>query len=729
MGKSNRTKEYDQLERPFGRFLERATDREVNLGGDEEGALLGPGGGANTSGELGEGGGATQVTAKNEGSFGDVWITNWIKSKNWRPKTSGFYINGETGYAEFSNVYLSGGLTIDTQSSIKGGQIDYDTGTGFFLGYSGGAYKLSVGVGSTGPSLTWDGTQLNVQGSTITSPGAGTDLSLVDFTHDIDFSSVDSNTVQWSGGNIVTGNGQTFAVSSGNTGNMSSKTYIYFDKGSPTVLQHTTSSGGAVDANRVLIAVAENSTNNALFQVFGGKGGLKVGNTNLEDELIDNSKLVDEAVTGPKIAASAVTAVKINAGAVTAGKIAAGAITADNIAAESITAEKIASNTITANKLSTTLIYTGSLVVSSTGHIRSGQTGFNSGTGWWMGLSGGTPKFSIGDSSAGNMTWDGSTLKATDLKILYKFEAVEDISAGDPVCIVPSVGISALGNQPSIDYNNASPTGYVDIGESSGSGAVYRWAAQPFRVGSDVSSWCRFYIGAPYANWTRTNGGIIGSIYLATWDAVNKVPISTINAFGTMMDAGFNKVDSRDFYSGYSFSRVQLSPGTDYCILFQNTGADSDDHSNLIIQGSPTAPPAWDSGTYLTETAKTGTFTTGPTVYTLEEDSGLYFTWRMWELLYGSDAGGVGLSSAGIENDPRFTGHLGFANNSANRGEDVNVSIFGIAENLSGLSQGTTYYLDDTGTGALQTSAPSASYTGVRIVGRAISETEVIVSS
>ena len=42
--------------------------------------------------------------------------------------------------------------------------------------------------------------------------------------------------------------------------------------------------------------------------------------------------------------------------------------------------------------------------------IRAGQTNYNTGTGYWMGLVSGTPKFSIGNGSTKYITWDGSAL-------------------------------------------------------------------------------------------------------------------------------------------------------------------------------------------------------------------------------------------------------------------------------------------------------------------------------
>lgn len=57
------------------------------------------------------------------------------------------------------------GITLDSGGIIKGGQTAYDTGTGFFLGYSNNAYQVSVGD-PNGENLTWDGTNLTVNANT-----------------------------------------------------------------------------------------------------------------------------------------------------------------------------------------------------------------------------------------------------------------------------------------------------------------------------------------------------------------------------------------------------------------------------------------------------------------------------------------------------------------------------------------------------------------------------------
>jgi len=57
----------------------------------------------------------------------------------------------------------TGTLTIGNTGYLRGGQTDYNTGTGFFLGYNGSAYKFSIGSSTQG--LTWDGSSLTLSGT------------------------------------------------------------------------------------------------------------------------------------------------------------------------------------------------------------------------------------------------------------------------------------------------------------------------------------------------------------------------------------------------------------------------------------------------------------------------------------------------------------------------------------------------------------------------------------
>jgi hypothetical protein len=52
----------------------------------------------------------------------------------------------------------------------------------------------------------------------------------------------------------------------------------------------------------------------------------------------------------------------------------------------------------------------GTINFSADGNIKSGQSAYDTGTGFWLGMVSTTPKFSIGDASGNKLTWDGSTL-------------------------------------------------------------------------------------------------------------------------------------------------------------------------------------------------------------------------------------------------------------------------------------------------------------------------------
>lgn len=177
-----------------------------------------------------------------------------------------------------------------------------------------------------------------------------------------------------------------------------------------------------------------------------------VGSTQIDAGAVINSKLAANAVQTANILAGAVTTLKIANAAVTfaqvavntltgglTGNLAVGTITNDNlvsntiqansiaaatilgtnIAASTITGGNIAAATITAGLLNVlTLsaitanmgaITAGTIVMSTTGFIRGGQTAYNTGTGWWLGYDSTDYKFSIG-STTNSLTWDGSTM-------------------------------------------------------------------------------------------------------------------------------------------------------------------------------------------------------------------------------------------------------------------------------------------------------------------------------
>ncbi len=61
-------------------------------------------------GETPDNGNVNSMPVRSGGSMNDVFINTFIRSTNWSPKKVGFYIDGLSGYAEFTNVYVSGNI-------------------------------------------------------------------------------------------------------------------------------------------------------------------------------------------------------------------------------------------------------------------------------------------------------------------------------------------------------------------------------------------------------------------------------------------------------------------------------------------------------------------------------------------------------------------------------------------------------------------------------------------
>lgn len=147
---------------------------------------------------------------------------------------------------------------------------------------------------------------------------------------------------------------------------------------------------------------------------------------NITAGTITATEIASVTITASKIAANTITASQIAAGTITATEIAANTITAAKIAAGTITATEIAATTITAAKMNITDLSAisanlGSVDIATGGYVKSGQTAFNTGTGFWLGSVSGVPKFSIGSGSGNRMTWDGTTLNYEGTVVLPPF--------------------------------------------------------------------------------------------------------------------------------------------------------------------------------------------------------------------------------------------------------------------------------------------------------------------
>lgn len=254
-------------------------------------------------------------------------------------------------------LYVVGSITVtgDIQSSNYSGEVPY------------AGYKLTYETGQAVFNSIILRNSVSLSGLV-----AGTELAIQGWQFDAVFSSSDADTVAWGAGTLRFLDGSSYSIIGDNTGNMTAKTYIYFSKAtSETNLQVTTTAANAVGVNKILIAVAENTSGSeAKFQVFGGSGGA----------VIAGDQIVGNTVTANKMNVSSLSAISANMGAITAGTI----------------------------------------TIDSAGYIKtSGVTDYNNGNGIWLGYHVSAYKMMIGNSAdtSNLLLYDGTSMVVNDSPI------------------------------------------------------------------------------------------------------------------------------------------------------------------------------------------------------------------------------------------------------------------------------------------------------------------------
>ena len=362
--------DYSTINNPYDNLLARESDGAVAVAPNESNIAENQSAAPEASSDVGSGGSVETTAVKSSGTLSDTWINTFLRSTNWQPKKSGFTIDGQTGYAEFANVFITGGITATT-GTIGGFDIGSDyirdaansmglastvSGSDDVRFWAGNTYanratapfRVTEAGAVTASNITITGG--SIEGTT-TVGVANLNIANRGWIQTSVFSVSDADTVAWGAGTFTAADGTAYSISGGNTGNMAAKTYVYLDTAvSTTVYQTTTTATTAIGAGKVLIATAQNGTGEAVFSVLAGAGG------------------------------------------------------------QNIDASSIVANSITANELSTSIVYAGTIIIDTSGNIRSGQTAFNTGTGWFLGNDSGTAKLSIGNPAGNFVTWDGSNL-------------------------------------------------------------------------------------------------------------------------------------------------------------------------------------------------------------------------------------------------------------------------------------------------------------------------------
>jgi hypothetical protein len=162
--------------------------------------------------------------------------------------------------------------------------------------------------------------------------------SVKSWNTDTVFSATDEDTVAWTSGTLRLADGTASTISAGNTGNMTALTYIYYDSDtSVTVLQTSTAFADSVGNNKILLCVAEDTTD-ATQEAFyiPSIGVLGINETIIGPNSISTGKIQALAITVNEIAANTITAAKMNVSLLSAITANLGTITAGTVTGATI---------------------------------------------------------------------------------------------------------------------------------------------------------------------------------------------------------------------------------------------------------------------------------------------------------------------------------------------------------------------------------------------------------
>lgn len=146
------------------------------------------------------------------------------------------------------------------------------------------------------------------------------------------FSVTDLDTVAWGAGSFITASGTTYSINASNTDTrltaagltspMNARIYIYLNTASSTTeYQCTYTAATAVGAGKVLLATAINGAVEAVFEVFGGVGGLNINASSIVSLSITANEIAASTITSGKLSVSQLSAIAADMGSLTAGTI------------------------------------------------------------------------------------------------------------------------------------------------------------------------------------------------------------------------------------------------------------------------------------------------------------------------------------------------------------------------------------------------------------------------
>ena len=317
-----------------------------------------------------------------------------------------------------------------------------------------------------------------------------------------------------------------------------------------------------------------------------------------------------------------------------------------------------------------------------TGHVRGGQTDYNTGTGFFLGYSGAAYKFSVGNATTDYLLWDGTTLDITAQRLTRFFTAGENVTAGD--CLVLSNGGS---------FELASNT----TGSNANTITTTAWTSQSFTTSANAITIEKVTIGFQNAT-TTGNENLRVSIRANSGGQPTGADLGSKDVTASVANTGTTWVT-------FTFDTpVAVSASTIYHIIIRESSEIGDANTGVIRNnnGSTGANTSANSGS-------TWSASNGPLYYKVYEIATIVGR------IYKADADTADVA----RND-----FIGFCKTTTAAAGSCPVVVAGVATGLSGLSIGSKYYASNTA-GGVATSAGSVSIK----VGRAVSATEMLINN
>ena len=222
-------------------------------------------------------------------------------------------------------------------------------------------------------------------------------------------------------------------------------------------------------------------------------------------------------------------------------------------------------------------VNTGTLTVDASGYVRGGQTGYNTGTGFWLGYDSGAYKFSIGTSSEG-ITWNGTTLLIKGS--LQVGNAVRDTTTmTGSGAEIKSDGGFALGNASgNINYDTTKMTMNGDW-----------WGGTNWRLKQSVNNYLA--VGVVGSSILRLVRGDNNGNPAFTISDTNTIGLDTLYIQSTAPAACIYSLNANASGFAADFAgRVRIGLGTASPIIL---GAAAGRTGQTLISQGSSATPAW----------------------------------------------------------------------------------------------------------------------------------------